>query len=184
MKVLIACEYSGRIREAFAALGHDAWSCDLLPTEQPGQHIQGDVRPLLQQPWDLVVAHPPCTHLANSGARWPKPDDVVAEAVRFFKDCLSANAPRVAVENPVMNRKRTGIRKPDFSVQPWQFGDPYAKRTCFWTRNLQPLAPTHERPEVIEHAVHKASPGPDRWKDRSRTYPGLARAIAHQWGQA
>jgi len=184
MRVLVACEYSGRVRDAFRAKGHDAISCDLLPSEQPGPHHQGSVLPLLRDRWDLVIAHPPCTHLANSGARWEKPRHVIDEAVQFFMDCLNANAPRVAVENPVMNRKRTGIRKPDFSVQPWQFGDPFTKRTCFWTRGLPPLRQTHEKPALIEAAVHKCPPGPDRWKERSRTYPGIANAIAEQWGQA
>jgi len=188
MRVLVACEYSGRVRDAFLALGHDAVSCDLLPSEAPGPHIQGDVTPLLREPWDLVVAHPSCTYLANSGVRWRverREWGQIALAVAFFVQCLNANAPRVAVENPVMHRYgRDQIgRGPDFTVQPWQFGDPYRKRTCFWTRGLPPLRPTSAMTaSSAEAACHRAPPSPDRWKDRSRTYPGIANAIADQWG--
>lgn len=183
MTVLVACEYSGRVRDAFLRRGIDAISCDLEPTESPGPHIQGDVLQLLSQPWDMVVAHPPCTHLANSGARWVKPQETIDEAVAFFMACLNANAPLVAVENPVMNLKRTGIRKPDFTVQPWQFGDNQRKRTCFWTRGLPPLVPTSDLDgSTAGSDVHRAPPGPDRWKFRSRTFPGIAEAIAAQWG--
>src|SRR6056297_904353 len=143
MKVLIACEYSGRVRDAFIALGHDAVSCDLLPSESPGPHIQGDVRELLREPWDLVIAHPPCTYLANSGVRWRVERgewEQIAEAAEFFRACLGANAPCVAVENPVMHRygREAVGRGPNFTVQPWQFGDPLRKRTCFWVRGLPP----------------------------------------------
>ena len=147
MKVLVACEYSGRVRDAFRALGHDAISCDLEPTEVPGPHIQGDVWPLLMEPWDLVIAHPPCDYLANSGVRWRverQEWQQVEDAARFFLACLSANAPRVAVENPVMHRygrEHVG-RGPDFTVQPWHFGDPQAKRTCFWTSTSWPAKAT------------------------------------------
>ena len=188
-RILVACEYSGRVRDAFRALGHDAVSCDLLPSEAPGPHIQGDVLAMLRESWDLVVAHPPCTYLANSGVRWLHTDQTrwakLDEGAAFFLACLNANAPRVAVENPVMHsygRERVG-RGPDFTTQPWQFGDDFKKRTCFWTRNLPPLRPTSGLDGTSARAeCHLASPGPNRWKDRSRTYPRLARAMAEQWG--
>lgn len=190
MRILIACEYSGRVRDAFLARGHDAVSCDLLPTESPGPHIQGDVSAMLREPWDLVIAHPPCTYLANSGVRWLHTDpsrwELMEQGAAFFLECLKANAPMVAVENPVMHkyaREAIGGLRPDFTVQPWQFGDPAKKRTCFWTRGLPPLTPTSEM--TADDAVaecHLASPGPDRWKNRSRTYQGIANAMASQWG--
>jgi hypothetical protein len=187
-RVLIACEYSGRTRQAFRALGHDAWSCDLLPSEDDSPyHIQGDALGLLRQPWDLVIAHPPCTRLCNSGVRWLHErnlwEDMLA-GVAFFEACLDANAPRVAVENPVMHKWARHYCGPaSFTVQPWQFGDNAKKRTCFWTRGLPPLAPTSDLDGSTARAeVHLASPGPDRWKERSRTYPGLAAAMASQWG--
>jgi hypothetical protein len=189
MRVLVACEYSGRVRDAFRALGHDAMSCDLLPSEAPGPHHQGDVRPLLREPWDLVIAHPPCTRLCNSGVRWLAERELwgdMLEAVDFFRACLGANAPRVAVENPVMHRYARDLisrHGPDFTVQPWQFGDPAKKRTCFWTRGLPPLRPTSIMTADDARAeCHLEPPGPDRWKNRSRTYPGIARAMAEQWG--
>jgi len=191
LRVLIACEYSGRVRDAFIALGHNAVSCDLLPTEVPGPHMQGDVRPLLRQPWDLVIAHPPCTYLCNSGVRWIHTDPTrmqkVGEGAAFFLECLNANAARVAVENPVMHKYAREMigRGPDFTVQPYQFGDDEKKRTCFWTRGLPPLVPTSDLDgSTAAQSVHKAPPGPDRWKERSRTFPGLARALASQWGLA
>jgi len=187
MRVLVACEYSGRVRDAFIRRGHDAISCDLLPTEQPGPHIQGDVRPLLRDRWDLVIAHPPCTRLCNSGVRWLHERNLwgdMHEAVDFFLECLNANAPCVAVENPVMHKyARERIGKPSFTVQPWQFGDNEKKRTCFWTHGLFDLQPTSKLDgSTAAQSVHKATPGPDRWKERSRTFPGLAEAIADQWG--
>jgi hypothetical protein len=187
-RVLIACEYSGRTRQAFRALGHDAWSCDLLPSEDDSPyHIHGDVLPLLRQPWDLVIAHPPCTRLCNSGVRWLHERNLWKDmylAVAFFNECLNANAPMVAVENPVMHGHARSIIGPaSFTVQPWQFGDNAKKRTCFWTRGLPPLVPTSDLDGSTARAeVHLASPGPDRWKERSRTYPGLAAAMASQWG--
>jgi hypothetical protein len=190
MRVLVACEYSGRVRNAFAARGYNAVSCDLLPSETPGHHVRGDVRDLLREPWDLVVAHPPCTRLCNSGVRWLHERnlwDDMREAAAFFLECLNANAPRVAVENPVMHGHAREIvgRGPDFTVQPWQFGDPAKKRTCFWTRGLPALVPTSDMSAADARAdCHLASPGPDRWKDRSRTYPGIAEAMAAQWGNA
>jgi len=189
MRVLVACEYSGRVRDAFRARGHDAVSCDLLPTEAPGPHVLGDVRDMLLQRWDLVIAHPPCTRLCNSGVRWLAErnlwDDMRA-AARFFLTCLYANAPRVAVENPVMHGYARAIigRGPDFTVQPWQFGDPAKKRTCFWTRGLPSLRPTSDMTAGDARAeCHLAPPGPDRWRERSRTYPGIAEAMADQWGK-
>ncbi len=187
-QILIACEYSGRVRDAFIRHGHNAISCDLLPSETPGPHIQGDVIDLLQQQWDLVIAHPPCTRLCNSGVRWLHErnlwDDVQA-ACDFFNACLAANAPHVAVENPVMHKyAREHIKRgPNFTVQPWQFGDNTKKRTCFWTKNLPPLVPTSTLDgSTARSDAHMTSPGPNRWKERSRTYPGLAEAMATQWG--
>lgn len=189
MRVLIACEYSGRVRDAFIARGHDAMSCDLLPSETPGPHHQGDVLPLLRMPFDLVIAHPTCTYLANSGVRWRverREWEQVRNAAEFFLACLNANAPRVAVENPVMHRygrEAIGGERPSFTVQPWQFGDSARKRTCFWTRGLPLLRPTSDMTADDARAdCHLAPPGPNRWKDRSRTYPGIANAIASQWG--
>jgi hypothetical protein len=188
LRILVACEYSGRVRRAFRNLGHNAWSCDLLPAEDnSAYHIQGDVSAILRKPWDIVVAHPPCTRLCNSGVRWLAERDLwddMRSGAAFFLECLNANAPFVAVENPVMHKYAREIvgRGPDFTVQPWQFGDPAKKRTCFWTRGLPPLNPTSNM--TASHAradCHLASPGPDRWKDRSRTYPGIAAAIADQW---
>ena len=187
MRVLVACEYSGRVRDAFIRRGHDAISCDLLPTDAPGPHIQGDVVPILRESWDLVIAHPPCTRLCNSGVRWLHERNLWAEmreACKLFLACLNANALRVAVENPVMHRYAREIigRGPDFTVQPWQFGDNFKKRTCFWTRGLPPLVPTSDFDGSTAVAeCHNASPGPDRWKSRSTTYPGIAEAMAKQW---
>jgi hypothetical protein len=187
-RVLVACEYSGRVREAFRRLGHDAISCDLLPSEDDSpHHIQGDVLPLLAQPWDLVIAHPPCTRLCNSGVRWLHERnlwDDLKEAARFFNSFEEANSTRLAIENPVMHKYARDIIGPaSFTVQPWQFGDNAKKRTCFWTRNLPPLVPTSDLDGSMARAdVHLASPGPDRWKERSRTYQGIADAMAAQWG--
>jgi hypothetical protein len=189
MRVLVACEFSGRVRQAFRDLGHDAWSCDLLPSEdESAHHVQGDVRAMLREPWDLVVAHPPCTRLCNSGVRWLHERNLWADlegAIIFFQACLNANAPRVAVENPVMHKHaRQHIGPASFTVQPWQFGDDAKKRTCFWTRGLPPLVPTSDLDgSTARAACHIASPGPDRWKERSRTYPGIARALAEQYGR-
>ena len=181
MRVLVACEFSGVVRDAFAALGHDAWSCDVLPTERPGQHIAGDVLGVLNDGWDLMIAHPPCTHLAVSGARWFKHKTrEQAEALDFVRTLLAAPIPRIALENPV-SVISSRIRKPDQIVQPWQFGHGETKATCLWLKNLPLLTPTRI---VAGRAprVHHASPGPNRWKERSRTLPGLAAAMATQWG--
>lgn len=189
MKILVACEFSGVVRDAFIARGHDAISCDLLPTESPGPHIQGDVLELLRESWDLVIAHPPCTRLCNSGVRWLAERnlwDEMREGAKFFLHCLNANAPLVAVENPVMHGYARSIigERPCFTVQPWQFGDDFKKRTCFWTRGgLPALVPTSDLDGSTAVAeVHNESPGPNRAKNRSRSYEGMARAMAEQWG--
>ena len=202
MKVLIACEYSGVVRDAFLAEGHDAISCDLLPTESPGPHIQGDVRPLLKEPWDLVVAHPPCQRLTQINDVHPKNKyrtyfckDFLA-AVLLFYECMNANAPMVAVENPRMHSwARRLIRKYDDVVQPYEFGDPYSKATCFWFRNVPPLVATvlcasweplvggvsgkqsNRKTGVVVDRGHDV-----RGRDRSRFHPGMAKAMAQQWG--
>lgn len=183
---LVACEYSGRVRDAMLAVGIDAVSCDLLPTEVDGPHIQGDVTEQLRRRWAGVVAHPPCTRLCNSGVRWLAERnlwDDMRQGAAFFLECLNANAPKVAVENPVMHGHARDIIGPaSFTVQPWQFGDPAKKRTCFWTRGLPPLQATSAMTAADARPdCHHASPGPDRWKMRSRTYPGIAEAIARQW---
>lgn len=200
MRVLIACEYSGRVRQAFRECGHDAWSCDLLPCEDGSLfHIQGDVLPLLRgrefavqtgpyrrvytEPWDLMVAHPPCTHLAVSGARHfedKRADGRQQDAIAFFMALANAPIPRIAIENPVCIMSSIW-REPDQIVQPWQHGCGETKATCLWLKGLPPLLDTN----VVSgrHArVHLMPPGPDRWKERSRTYEGIANAMAKQWG--
>lgn len=181
MRVLVACEYSGTVRDAFAARGHDAWSCDLLPTERLGNHIHGDVLQHLHRNWDLMIAHPPCTHLAVSGARWFK-DKLIeqAEALDFVRRLLDAPIPRIALENPI-SIISSRIRKPDQIIQPWQFGHGETKATCLWLKNLPKLLPTNIV-EGREARIHKMPPGPDRWKERSRTFEGIAQAMAQQWG--
>jgi hypothetical protein len=181
MRVLVACEYSGTVRDAFIARGHDAMSCDLLPTERPGPHHQGDVFDIINDGWDLMIAHPPCTHLAVSGARWWKDKlDEQAEALWFVAQLMGAPIPRIAIENPI-SKISTAIRKPDQIVQPWQFGHGETKATCLWLKGLPKLVPTQVVPGR-EARIHKMSPGPDRWKERSRTYQGIADAMAAQWG--
>lgn len=187
--VLIGCEYSGRVRQAMRDMGINAVSVDLLPCEDDSpHHIQADLSEFLQMPWRLGIFHPPCTRLCNSGVRWLHERnlwDDMREAVAFFQACQRANAPRVAVENPVMHKYARDLIGPaSFTVQPWQFGDNAKKRTCFWARGLPALRPTSSLDGSTAVAeVHTASPGPDRWKDRSRTYPGIAAAIAEQWGR-
>ena len=182
MKVLVACEYSGRVRDAFIALGHDALSCDLLPTEVAGPHYQGDVFDIIEDGWDLMIAHPPCTHLAVSGSRWFK-DKVKeqAEALVFVQTLMDAPIPKIAIENPI-SVISSRIRKPDQIIQPWQFGHGETKATCLWLKGLPKLTPTNVV-EGREARVHRMAPGPDRWKERSRTYEGIAKAMADQWGQ-
>ena len=205
MRVLVACEFSGIVRDAFIARGHDAWSCDLLPTERPGPHIQSDVLDLLYDEWgypseyalalDLLIAHPPCTYLANSGVRWlyggrgrrrrPERWGQMIGGAELFRQLWTAGgrSTGVAVENPIMHRYgREWIGAgPSQTIQPWQFGHGETKATCLWLRNLPPLVPT----DVVDGRtprVHHASPGPDRWKERSRTLQGIADAMADQWG--
>lgn len=184
MRVLVACEYSGRVRDAFARRGHFAVSCDLLPAEQPqGWHVQGDVLKLIERKWDLLIAHPPCTHLAVSGARHfaaKQASGVQQQALDFVAALLGAPVERIALENPV-SIISSRIRKPDQVIQPWQFGHGETKATCLWLKGLPKLVPT-EIVEGRENRVHRMPPGPDRWKERSRTYQGVAEAMAAQWG--
>ena len=181
MRVLVACEYSGTVRDAFIRAGHAALSCDLLPTESLGPHYQGDVRDILTDGWDLMIAHPPCTHLAVSGARWFKDKQTEqAEALDFVRLLLDAPIPRIALENPV-SIISSRIRKPDQIIQPWQYGHGETKATCLWLKDLPPLVPT----DIVsgrEARIHKLPPSPDRWKIRSTTYQGIAAAMASQWG--
>lgn len=190
MKVLVGCEYSGRVREAFRARGHEVWSFDLLPSEDASpHHFEWDVTDFLDGGWDLAIFHPPCTHLAVSGARWfASKAREQAEALQFVKALLEAPIARIALENPV-SIISTRIRKADQAVQPWMFGHPENKTTCLWLKGLPPLRPTHDsRALMLSMAknrtdkVHHMPPGPDRWKERSRTYTGLAAAMAAQWG--
>jgi len=180
--LLVACEYSGRVRDAFAAKGWDAWSCDLLPSErESNNHYQGPVEDLLDKGWDMMIAHPPCTHLAVSGARWFKDKQLEQQqALAFVQLLLDAPIPRIALENPV-SIISSRIRKPDQIIQPWQFGHGETKATCLWLKNLMPLYPSRIV-EGREAKVHRMSPGPSRWKERSRTYQGIADAMAAQWG--
>lgn len=181
VKILVACEYSGIVRDAFSALGFDAWSCDLLPTEKPGNHIQGDVTTILCDGWDLMIAHPPCTHLAVSGARWfREKKEQQKESLDFVRLLLNAPIPHIAIENPV-SIISSHIRKPNQIIQPWQFGHGETKATCLWLRRLPRLMPT-SIVDGREQRIHKMPPGPDRWKERSRTFPGIADAMAKQWG--
>ena len=181
MKVLVACEYSGVVRDAFISQGHDAISCDLLPTDVPGPHYQGDVRDVLSDGFDLMIAHPPCTHLAVSGARWFKyKQKEQAEALEFVQLLLNAPISKIALENPI-SIISSRIRKPDQIVQPWQFGHGETKATCLWLKNLPLLVPT-DIVEGREAKVHRMPPSADRWKLRSTTYKGIAQAMAEQWG--
>ena len=180
MKVLVACEFSGIVRDAFAEKGNDAWSCDLLPSERDGQHIQDDVLLHLTENWDLMVSFPPCTHIAVSGARWFKDKQKEQEeALNFVRQLMKAPIDRICIENPI-SIISTKIRKPDQIIQPWMFGHGETKATCLWLKNLQKLKPT----SIVsgrEQRVWKESPSPDRWRNRSRTYPGIAKAMAEQW---
>lgn len=184
-RVLIACEYSGIVRDAFFRRGFDAWSCDLLPTETPGPHIQGDVLEVLADGWDLVIAHPPCTHLSVSGARHfeaKRADGRQQAAIDFFMAMITAPAFYVAVENPVCIMSSI-YRKADQTIQPWMFGHGETKATCLWLKNLPKLNSTNIVPGR-EQRVWLMPPGPDRWKERSRTFQGIADAMAEQWGDA
>lgn len=181
MKILVACEFSGTVRDAFLSLGHDALSCDLLDSEIPGPHYRGDVRDLLDHPWDIMIAHPPCTHLAVSGARWFKSKQKEqAEALGFVKTLLDAPISRIALENPV-SIISSRIRKPEQIIQPWMFGHGETKATCLWLKNLPPLVATNIV-QGRDARVHRMAPSPDRWKKRSSTFPGIAKAMATQWG--
>lgn len=181
MKVLVACEFSGIVRDSFIKQGHDAVSCDLLPSERLGPHIQADVHKLLYEDWDLMIAFPPCTHLAVSGARWFKDKKTEQiEALHFVKTLMYSHIDKIAIENPI-GIISTYIRKPDQIIQPWMFGHGETKATCLWLKNLPKLIPTN----IVEGRkgrVHHESPSPDRWKNRSRTYQGIADAMADQWG--
>jgi len=183
MRVLIACEYSGAVCDAFRARGHDAMSCDLLPTDVDGPHYQGSVFDVIGDGWDLMVCHPPCTDLAVSGARhFPAKiaDGRQGRALDFVRQLLDAPIPRIALENPV-SVISSKIRKPDQVIQPWMFGHGEIKATCLWLKGLPPLVPT----DIVDGRtprVHFMSPGPNRWKERSRTLPGIAAAMADQWG--
>jgi hypothetical protein len=196
MKVLVACEFSGTVRDAFAALGHWAWSCDLLPAETAGNHYQGDVRDMLDSFWDLMVAHPPCTYLSVSGMHWTtrglRDPKLTEDALDFVRLLLAAPIERIAIENPV-SVISSRIRKPDQIIQPWQFGHDASKKTCLWLKNLPLLKPTKVvEPRLVEgkprwgnqtsSGQNKLGPSADRWKIRSETYPGIAQAMATQWG--
>jgi len=183
MKVLVACEYSGRVRDAFAAQGHEAISCDLLPTEQPGQHYQGDVFDIINDGFDLMIAHPPCTHLAVSGARHfaeKRKSGVQQAALEFVRKLLDADINQICLENPI-SIISTKIRKPDQIIQPWQFGHGETKATCLWLKNLPLLVPS-KIVDGREARIHHMPPSKNRWKERSRTYMGVAEAMANQWG--
>ena len=181
MKVLVACEYSGTVRDAFAKKGHEALSCDLLATDKPGKHYQGNVFDIINDGWDLMIAHPPCTHLAVSGARWFK-DKVIeqAEALDFVRGLMNADIDRICIENPV-SIISSRIRKPDQTIQPWQFGHGETKRTCLWLKGLPKLAPTNIV-DGRDQRIWKLPPSQNRWKVRSVTFQGIADAMANQWG--
>jgi len=182
VRVLVACEYSGAVRDAFIRRGHDAMSCDLLPTDSPGPHYQGDVRDVLDDSWEMLIGFPPCTDLAVSGARHFAAKGAARQdaALDFVRLLMCAPVERIAIENPV-SVISSRIRKPDQIIQPWMFGHGQTKATCIWLQNLPPLTPT----DVVsgrEQRVHLMPPSPDRWKLRSATFPGIAEAMADQWG--
>jgi hypothetical protein len=196
MKVLIACEYSGRVRDAFLAAGHDALSCDLLPTDAPGPHYQGDVFDIIHDGWDLMVAHPPCTYLSVSGMHWTtrglRDPQLTEDALDFVKALMAAPIERIAIENPI-SVISSRIRKPDQIIQPWMFGHDASKKTCLWLKNLPLLAATKMvEPRIVNgrsrwgnqtaSGQNKLAPSADRWKIRSETYKGIADAMAAQWG--
>lgn len=191
MRVLVACEYSGTVRDAFKAKGHDAWSCDLLPTDKPGQHHQGDVIEFIKSNpgWDLMIAHPPCTYLASSGLHWnkriPGRDKLTLESLEFVTLLFNAPIPKIVLENPI-GRINTAIRKPDQIIQPWMFGEDASKSTCLWLKGVPKLEPT----DIIKKdryanqtpsGQNNLGPSKDRWKIRSTTYQGIANAMAAQW---
>lgn len=195
-KVLVACEYSGRVRDAFRAAGHDAMSCDLLPTDAPGPHYQGDVQDVLGDGWDLMIAHPPCTYLSVSGMHWTarglRDPKLTEDALAFVQLLMNAPIPRIAVENPV-SVISSRIRPPEQIIQPWQFGHDASKKTCLWLKNLPLLTPTDTvAPRIVDgrkrwgnqtdSGQNKLAPSADRWKIRSETFAGIAAAMADQWG--
>ncbi len=192
MKVLVACEFSGIVRDAFKAKGHDAWSCDLLPTERPGQHIQGDVLDVLDDGWDLMIAHPPCTYLCRNNARCLKEgkEHLYQESLAFFLKFRDAPIPKIAVENPVLHKQALkDVGKWSQTIQPWQFGHDHCKRTCLWLKNLPLLNST----KIIKYTHYTTPKGkrytrgyyftPRNWRARSRTFQGIADAFAEQWGE-
>ena len=195
MKVLVACEYSGAVRDAFIALGHDAKSCDLLPTDVPGPHYQGDVRDIIAEGWDLMIAHPPCTYLCSSGLHWnkrvPGRAQQTEDSLDFVRFLMNAPIPRIAIENPI-GCISSRIRKPEQIIHPHQFGHDASKATCLWLKGLEPLTPTcHVAPRFVgdkprwgnqtDSGQNRLPPSEDRWKIRSETYAGIARAMALQW---
>jgi hypothetical protein len=192
VKVLIACEYSGRVRDEFLKLGHEAMSCDLLPTDAAGPHYQGDVRDVLDYPWDMMIAHPPCTDLAVSGAAWFAKKRMAGQqqaSASFFMMLAKADIPQIVIENPVCVMSSLW-RKPDQTIQPWMFGHMEQKATCLWLKNTPPLAPTNIvkdemmlLPKNQRERLHYLPPSADRWKLRSETYLGIAQAMASQWGK-
>ena len=196
LRVLVACEYSGTVRDAFRALGHHAVSCDLLPTDAPGPHHQGDVSEIIGAGWDLMIAHPPCTYLSVSGMHWTarglRDPQLTEDALAFVRLLMDAPIPRIAVENPV-SIISSRIRKPEQTIQPWQFGHDASKATCLWLKGLPKLAPTQTvEPRIIDgrrrwanqtdSGQNRLGPSEDRWKIRSATFPGIAAAMALQWG--
>lgn len=196
MKVLVACEFSGTVRDAFIAKGHDAISCDLLPTTKPGPHYVGDVKDILDDGWDLIIAHPPCTYMANSGVRWLHKDPSrwtkLNEAAEFFNTLLKAPVEKIAIENPVMHKyakEKIGFVNQSQTIQPWMFGHMEQKATCLWLKNLPLLKETNNVKEEMlklsknqRERIHYLPPSPERWKLRSTTYKGIADAMAEQWG--
>lgn len=197
MKVLVACEYSGTVRDAFIERGHDAMSCDLLPTDVPGPHYQGDVFDIIDEGWDLMVAHPPCTYLCNSGVRWLHSKegrwDEMMQGAEFFRRLITSNIPCIAVENPIMHTYAKAIIGcgPDQIIQPWMFGHKEKKATCLWLKGLPKLTPTTNlktetdaMPIAQQQRIAWQSPGKDRWKIRSTTFKGIADAMADQWGKS
>jgi site-specific DNA-cytosine methylase len=185
MKILVACEQSGRVRDAFKALGHDAWSCDILPTDSLGQHLQCDITTVLNNGWDMIIAFPPCTDLCVSGAKWfaaKRASGQQQRAIDLFMAIANAPCERIAIENPI-GIMSTQWRKPDQIIQPWQFGHGETKATCLWLKNLPPLKPTNIV-EGREQRIWKMAPSPTRAKDRSLTFQGIAHAMATQWSNA
>ena len=195
MHILIACEYSGTVRDAFIRAGHDAMSCDLLPTDVPGPHYEGDVFDIINNGWDMMIAHPPCTYLSVSGMHWTarglRDPQLTEDALDFVTRLMAASIPRIAIENPI-SVISSRIRKPDQIINPWQFGHDASKRTCLWLKNLPLLTPTDiVEPRIVngkkrwanqtDSGQNRLPPSDDRWKIRSETYTGIAQAMADQW---